>query len=79
MPIYLYRCEECDWSLEKLLDVEQRDEPLSNPCPSCGHKALLRAVGNSGGFRLSDKGNVSWADGGYSTHMGDIWKAKKGV
>lgn len=57
MPVYEYRCAECQHNYE----IEQRitEEPLKK-CPSCGQPALKRIIGNvgmafnAGGFYITD-------------------------
>lgn len=36
MPIYTYRCNRCDHVFEKMLKMDNRADPLSQPCPNCG-------------------------------------------
>ena len=38
MPIYEYKCEDCDTKFEKL--VRRADEAAEVNCPSCGQKHL---------------------------------------
>jgi putative FmdB family regulatory protein len=52
MPIYEYRCIDCDHELEKLQRMS--DEPLSH-CPKCGAATLRRLV-SAPGFRLKGSG-----------------------
>ena len=52
MPIYEYRCQSCDFDLEKLQRIN--DEPLLE-CPECGKPKLIRLMSASG-FRLKGAG-----------------------
>ena len=51
MPIYEYRCEECEKEFEKLVLSPSANKPVE--CPHCGSEKVLKAislfgVGNSG-------------------------------
>ncbi len=70
MPIYEYKCTECEHQLEKLQKMS--DDPLKS-CPECGKEALqklISAVGfrlKGGGwyetdFKTGDKKNISKSD-----------------
>lgn len=52
MPIYEYRCTECEHRLEKLQKIS--DAPLVD-CPECGKPALTKLV-SAAGFRLKGGG-----------------------
>ncbi len=52
MPIYEYKCNACDGSLEKLQKMS--DEPLTL-CPSCGEESLKKQI-SAVGFRLKGTG-----------------------
>jgi putative FmdB family regulatory protein len=52
MPIYEYRCESCEQTLEALQRMS--DEPLKL-CPSCGKEALSKMV-SAASFRLKGGG-----------------------
>ncbi|MGD8378604.1 MAG: zinc ribbon domain-containing protein [Gammaproteobacteria bacterium] len=52
MPIYEYRCAECDHELEALQQIS--DPPLSE-CPECGRPALAKLV-SAAAFRLKGGG-----------------------
>jgi putative FmdB family regulatory protein len=52
MPIYEYRCEECDHQLEALQRIS--DEPL-NDCPECESPTLKKQI-SAAGFRLKGSG-----------------------
>ena len=52
MPIYEYKCTECDHRLEKLQKMS--DDPLKD-CPKCGKSALTKLVSASS-FKLKGTG-----------------------
>jgi putative FmdB family regulatory protein len=52
MPIYEYKCTECEHTLEKLQKMS--DDPLVE-CPECG-KASLQKMISAAGFRLKGGG-----------------------
>jgi putative FmdB family regulatory protein len=52
MPIYEYKCTECDHELEKLQKMS--DDPLTD-CPECGKPALKKMI-SAAGFRLKGSG-----------------------
>lgn len=52
MPIYEYKCTECDHRLEKLQKMS--DDPLKD-CPECGKFALTKLVSASS-FKLKGTG-----------------------
>lgn len=52
MPIYEYRCNACNHSMEAIQKLS--DSPLEL-CPACGEKALSKQV-TAAGFRLKGGG-----------------------
>ena len=44
MPIYEYKCNECEHTFDDYLNVSDRDKPLKQPCPECGVKAVSKLV-----------------------------------
>ncbi|MCF6193658.1 MAG: zinc ribbon domain-containing protein [Kangiellaceae bacterium] len=52
MPIYEYKCTECDHRLEKL--QKMNDDPLKD-CPECGKSSLTKLVSASS-FKLKGSG-----------------------
>lgn len=53
MPIYEYKCDECNESLEKIQKFS--DDPLTK-CPACGaEKALVKQMGRTS-FRIGGLG-----------------------
>ena len=73
MPIYEYKCENCEYEFEEMLHFSERDVPLNTPCPNrifdrnqepqcfdCGGKVHLKM--SLGSFHLKGDG---WAKDGY--------------
>ena len=52
MPIYEYKCSDCDHELEKLQKIS--DAPLTD-CPECG-KSVLKKMISAAGFKLTGSG-----------------------
>ena len=52
MPIYEYKCQQCDHELEKLQKIS--DNPLKT-CPACQQDSLRKKV-SAAGFRLKGSG-----------------------
>lgn len=52
MPIYEYRCENCEHQLEKIQKMS--DDPLTD-CPKCKKPALKKVI-SAAAFRLKGKG-----------------------
>ena len=52
MPIYEYRCDDCDHQFEALQKMS--DDALTD-CPKCNQPALKKLL-TAGGFRLSGSG-----------------------
>jgi len=44
MPLYGYRCEECECQFDRLLGVSERDQPISEPCPECGENGVKKLI-----------------------------------
>lgn len=54
MPIYEYRCQDCDATFEKLI-FSAKEEPS---CPKCGSKQVKRLLSNFG-FRMASGSTMS--------------------
>ncbi|NOX08935.1 MAG: zinc ribbon domain-containing protein [Gammaproteobacteria bacterium] len=52
MPIYEYRCENCEHQLEKIQKMS--DDPLTD-CPKCRKPALKKII-SAAAFRLKGNG-----------------------
>ena len=44
MPIYEYHCESCKHQFEVLLDMDERETPLKEPCPECDKKTVQKGI-----------------------------------
>lgn len=70
MPIYLYRCEDCRETVEKLQKVS--DSPLVD-CPHCGSPSLKKIIApvgiafKGGGFYVNDSSSGSSKSSSKST------------
>jgi len=42
MPNYGFICEKCDHQFDEILKIEERELPLSKPCPKCKKKKGVR-------------------------------------
>jgi len=70
MPIYEYRCKECDHKVESLQKLS--DPPLLT-CPACGKPALQKLV-SAAGFQLKGSG---WYVTDFRGGAGGAKKAEK--
>ena len=60
MPLYEYKCEDCENEFEEMLHFSERDVPINEPCPSCKGKVQLKM--SMGSFHLKGSG---WYKDGY--------------
>ena len=62
MPLYEYKCEDCEKVFEEMLHFSERDNPINAPCsfPTCGGKVHLKM--SLGSFHLKGGG---WYKDGY--------------
>ncbi|MCS6990071.1 MAG: zinc ribbon domain-containing protein [Chloroherpetonaceae bacterium] len=68
MPLYRYRCSNCNAELE----IQQRiTEPALTACPNCETDGLKRIIGAGGGFILKGTGF-------YNTDYKNAGRAKNG-
>lgn len=61
MPIYEYRCTNCDHDFQKLMKLNE-EKP---PCPEC--KSPVKKLISQGSFQLMGSG---WYKDGYGLHKG---------
>ena len=56
MPIYEYRCENCEDEFEELVSFSERERPVNEPCPSCGKdgKENIRIKISKGSYHSQD-------------------------
>lgn len=58
MPVYDYKCRNCDHVFDKFTNISKRKEPESQSCPNCGEMEVELALGLSSivsGVSLKDK------------------------
>jgi len=53
MPIYEYKCKECEHRLDAI--QKMADDALTE-CPECKQPTLTKVITSSGGFRLTGTG-----------------------
>ena len=57
MPVYQYKCKNCEFSFEKYMKVENRDQTI---CPKCNSNDVARnfstptVIFNGDGFYITD-------------------------
>ena len=42
MPLYEYKCSECEHTFEEILKIADVARPLAEPCPNCGELKINR-------------------------------------
>ncbi len=42
MPLYTYQCEDCDYTHDETLTIDNRDALVGCPCPECGIGKMAR-------------------------------------
>ena len=67
MPLYLYSCPKCGYEEEIIKSINEIDR--EEFCECNNKYAMVRVVGNAGGFRLKGDG---WGEDGYDKYIGDI-------
>jgi predicted nucleic-acid-binding Zn-ribbon protein len=75
--LYEYYCEQCGYTEELILPVDQRNKFVGMPCAHCG-TPLSRDSSSHGGFKLGTDGKVGWSNDGYATTYGDAENFKAG-
>lgn len=65
MPNYGFICEGCNHSFEKFLNINERELPLKDSCPSCGEVKIKKDFGSMRQSLTSDTNlNANAATGG---------------
>ena len=54
MPNYAFKCENCDHGFDEILNLSDRDIPLTKPCPECNKKKVFRNWGASKPILMAD-------------------------
>jgi len=44
MSLYLYHCKSCGKDFELLLKVEERENPIHEPCPECNKEKTIEML-----------------------------------
>jgi putative FmdB family regulatory protein len=44
MPLYAFKCTECEHEFDVLNSIDERHKPLSEPCPHCGALDSIKSV-----------------------------------
>lgn len=47
MPLYSYKCESCDNIWDEYNMINDRNLPLTLPCPACNKKQVIRLFSNA--------------------------------
>ena len=50
MPLYEYKCEECNHLFEEYHSMDDRNIPLNELCPKCGNKDSVFKLCSNAGF-----------------------------
>lgn len=49
MPLYYYKCRECDHSFKEFLSMDDRKIPVNAPCPECKvEHSIFQELGYAG-------------------------------
>jgi len=46
MPTYSFHCSSCEYSFDKILRMDDRKNPESEPCPECGNLNVKNIIGS---------------------------------
>jgi putative FmdB family regulatory protein len=60
MPIYEYRCAECESKFEKIRSMSEKDSPLG--CPSCGSEKSRRQLSVFAASVSDGTGACGWSE-----------------
>lgn len=44
MPMYSYGCQKCQHQFTKMLKIDDRQEPVLNPCPNCSESNGIELI-----------------------------------
>lgn len=44
MPTYCYQCQRCGYSMERVLRIDNRNDPISEPCPECSKEEVKMVI-----------------------------------
>ena len=75
MPFYTYKCSHCERTVTEFKKISERDDPLKEPCPSCGtYKSIHRPV-EASGFIYNPSGQIKTSDN-FNDRLIEIKKGK---
>lgn len=79
MPNYGFICDKCNYSFDEILNINDREFPLSKPCPSCKKKKGVRRQYDSFSQTIGADANLT-----ANTATGGKWnelmgRMKKGI
>jgi len=79
MPNYGFICDKCNHSFDEILSINDRELPLSKPCPSCKKKKGVRRQYDSFSQTIGADANLT-----ANTATGGKWnelmgRMKKGI
>lgn len=79
MPTYDFSCTKCNHTFDLYLKMDEREEPLSKPCPKCNaKKSVTRNYNNYSQAITSDTNlNANKATGGRWNEL--MGRMKKGI
>lgn len=74
MPVYAYKCQDCEFIEEKKMRMSELDIPKTEPCPECGSETNRTTVLGTpkvvSGVSVSDKRPDGWRDVLKKVHKG---------
>jgi len=53
MPLYEYKCDNCESIFEKIQSISNRNIPLSQPCPECKEIGYIISLMSSANFKIN--------------------------
>lgn len=48
MPLYEYKCKNCEHSFKKMSSVDSRKDPETVPCTECNETQVFQVIGTPG-------------------------------
>lgn len=78
MPVYEYCCKSCDHKFTKVLKIDERKIPESEPCPSCQEKSVSQYFSTAPGLGDPVRLGVTKVDKGFKEVLQHIHKNTAG-
>jgi putative FmdB family regulatory protein len=75
MPLYDYRCENCEVVFERLLKLCEMEIPLSQPCPQCGSEQSISQELTTANFGDPVRMGVKRPDAGFGEVLSRVKSA----